>query len=111
MQEAPFAVGVQVHTGQPVVRTLNTPLSAVRYILRVPAFYAQTTQGDVTNTTVTYAFDIKVDDGDWQNLVTEMISGKTMSPYERAVRVGVPYTTGTIQMPRRRASIPSRPMA
>ena len=98
LQEAPYSVGVQVHTGQPVIRTLNTPLSAVRYILRVPAFYAQTTQGDVTATTVTYAFDISVDGGAWQNLITETISGKTMSPYERAVRVALPYSTGTIQM-------------
>jgi predicted phage tail protein len=95
--EAPFSVGVQVYNGVPVIRSFNTPISAVRYILQIPALYGQMDNGDVTGASVTYAFDISVDGGAWTNVVTEQISGKTMSPYQRAVRVQVPYTTGTIQ--------------
>jgi len=98
MSEAPFSVGVQLHTGQYSVRALNVPLSAVRYIVRLNGLYGQTDQGDVTNASVTYTFDLSVDGGPWFNVVTEQISGKTMSPYERAVRVQLPYTTGSIQM-------------
>lgn len=97
MGEAPFSVGVQVYQGVPVVRAFNTPISAVRYILQIPALYGQMDNGDVTGASVTYAFDISVDGGAWQNIVTEQISGKTMSPYQRAIRVQVPYTTGTLQ--------------
>jgi predicted phage tail protein len=100
MGEAPFSVGVQVHTGTPVIRAFNTPISAVRYILQLPALFSQVASGsntgDVTPASVTYAFDIQVDGGDWVNVMTEQISGKTMSPYQRAVRVAVPYTTGTL---------------
>ena len=88
MGEAPFAVGVQVHTGSPVVRALNTPTQRrALHHAQIPALYGQMDNGDVTTASVTYAFDIKVDGGDWANVVTEQISGKTMSPYQRAVRV------------------------
>lgn len=98
LAEAPYSVGVQVHHGTPVIRALNVPLSAVRYILRLPALYSQTTSGDVTDASVTYMVDINVDGGGWVNAATETISGKTMSPYERAVRVTLPYTIGNIQL-------------
>jgi predicted phage tail protein len=98
LAEAPFNVSVQMFSGVPVVRALNTPLSALRTIVRIPALYGQTDQGDVTDTSVTYGVDIAVDGGAWANVFVETISGKTTSPYERAVRIALPYTTGTLQL-------------
>lgn len=100
--EAPYSVGVQMHTGVPVVRTLNTPLSAVRYILRVPMLYGTSDKGDVTEASVTYQFDIQVNGGAWSNVITETITGKTTSPYERAVRVqlDLAYSTVAIRLTR-----------
>lgn len=85
------SVGVQLHSGIPIVRACTTPpLHAVRYILRIPALYGQTDKGDVTQASVSYTFDIQVNGGAWTNVITETISGKTTSPYERAVRVQLP---------------------
>lgn len=94
--EAAFNVGVQTQYAVPIVRSCNTPpLDAIRYILRVPALYHNESSGDVVGASVGYAFDIQVNGGLWTNVVTERISGKTMSPYERAVRVTLPTPSPT----------------
>ncbi|HKU98175.1 MAG TPA: phage tail protein [Vineibacter sp.] len=94
--EAAYSVGVKCEWAIPVERSLNLPVSAIRYIVRIPALYEQESDGDVVNASVAYAFDISVDGGTWTNVVTERISGKTMSPYERAVRVQLPAATTSI---------------
>jgi predicted phage tail protein len=88
--EAEFAVGIVCTPSVPVVRACNTPISAVRYKVRIPALYTQESDGDVVGASVSYAFDVQINGGLWTNFVTERIYGKTMSPYERAVRVQLP---------------------
>jgi predicted phage tail protein len=63
--EAPFAVGVECQFAAPVVRSINVPMSAVRYIVRIPALYTQESDGDIVGASVAYAFDISVDGGAW----------------------------------------------
>jgi len=102
ISEAEQIVGVVVKPlGQPgniVVRTVNLGTSAVRYKVRVSALYTQESDGDIVDANVTYAFDYRVDGGFWTNAVTEQIAGKTMSPYERAIRVQIPYATTSIEI-------------
>jgi predicted phage tail protein len=98
LSESATVVNVQAHTGTAIVRSLNTPLSAVRFVLRLPGLFSQKDNGDVTEASVTYTFDVAVNGGAWFNIVTERISGKTMSPYERAVRVPLPYDATDVQV-------------
>ena len=53
---------------------------------------------DVTGASVSYTIDVAVGAGPWINMLSETITGKTMSPYERAVRIELPYTTSTTQV-------------
>jgi predicted phage tail protein len=99
MDESSFSVGVECKPFETVVRRLSAPdISAIRYILRIPALYTQESDGDIVGASVAYAFDISIDGGPWVNAVTERIYGKTMSPYERAVRVQLPSATTSIQV-------------
>src|SRR5262249_49497742 len=54
--------------------------------------------GDIIGASVAYAFDIQVDGGAWTNVVTERIYGKTMSSYQRSVRVQLPNATSSINI-------------
>jgi predicted phage tail protein len=96
--ESTSGVGVECQPYVAVVRRLSDPaISAIRYILRIPALYMQENDGDINGYSVAYAFDLSIDGGPWVNYVTERIYGKTMSPYERAVRVQLPPATTSIQ--------------
>lgn len=88
--ESEVTVGVECRPFDPVVRSLELPVSAVRYKVRVPALYENESDGDVVQASVAYAFDISINGGPWTNAVTEQIVGKTVSPYERAVHVYIP---------------------
>jgi predicted phage tail protein len=91
VSEATTSVGVELHYNVPVVRACTTPpLSAIRYVVRVPALFQQTDKGDMLNSNVGYNFEIQINGGAWVSMIIEEISGKTTSPYERAVRVQLP---------------------
>lgn len=98
--EAEFAVGVQAVQFTPIVRHVSAPnITAIRYKVRTPALYETILgSGDVQEFSITYAFDYRIDGGPWINAVTEQILGKTMSPYERAVRVQLPPATTSIEI-------------
>ena len=96
--EAEFGVGVECKYHDPVVRRVNTPISAIRYKIRLQSLFHAEQDGDVTGHHVAYAFDYRVDGGPWTNAVTEQIAGKTVSVYERQVRVALPFTAGVIDV-------------
>jgi len=98
LSEASFGVGVEMKYLDPVVRDTNVPISAVRYVIRLPSLAHFENDGDVTDHHVTYAFDYRIDGGPWTNAVTETISGKSLSPFERQVRVQLPFTTGSLSI-------------
>ena len=93
--EAENNVGVQAMFAVPIVRTVNTPVHAIRYKIQIPALWMTEDDGDINGASVAYAFDVSTDGGPWLNVVTEAIWGKTNSPYIRSVVAGVPWTTGT----------------
>ncbi|MGE0256800.1 MAG: host specificity protein J [Alphaproteobacteria bacterium] len=90
--EATVAVGIEVTQAAPVTRTLSDPdLDAVRIILRIPALTRQdTATGDIRATSVRIAIDVQPDGGGFAEVVDDTVTGKTVSPYERAYRVALP---------------------
>lgn len=88
--ESEVSVGVMCQPFVPVVRSVDLPVTAIRYKVRIPALYENESDGDVVQASIAYAFDVSINGGTWTNLVTERIAGKTMSPYERAVHVYIP---------------------
>jgi predicted phage tail protein len=97
--EAEMSVGVEMQYAVPVVRRVSPGLSAVRYKVRVSGLYAQESDGDVSPTGVDYTMEYRVGTGGaWVQAVAEQIYGKTMSPYERAVRVDLPVTDDIVDI-------------
>ncbi|MDR2208808.1 MAG: hypothetical protein LBE22_07560 [Azoarcus sp.] len=90
--ESEIAVAVQVSVNTPVVRSIsNINISAVRVTLRVPAlFHQNTSNGDITGTSVSIAIDVQNNGGGWQQMIVDTITGKTSSNYKRQYRVALP---------------------
>jgi len=90
--ENEVAVNVELRGGEPVVRTVSGPdLSAVRIRLAVPALQeVDGENGDRKGYSITYAVDLSVDGGAFTTVLTEAITGKTTSQYERSRRIDLP---------------------
>lgn len=90
--ENEVAVNVELRGGEPVVRTVSGPdLSAVRIRLAVPALQeVDGENGDRKGYSITYAVDLAVDGGAFTTVLTEAITGKTTSQYERSRRIDLP---------------------
>lgn len=90
--ENEVAVNVELRGGEPVVRTVSGPdLSAVRIRLAVPALQeVDGENGDRKGCSITYAVDLAVDGGAFTTVLTEAITGKTTSQYERSRRIDLP---------------------
>ncbi|MBH1790545.1 phage tail protein [Stenotrophomonas maltophilia] len=90
--ENEVAVNVELRGGEPVVRTVIGPdLSAVRIRLAVPALQeVDGENGDRKGYSITYAVDLSVDGGQFYTVLTEAITGKTTSQYERSRRIDLP---------------------
>lgn len=87
--ENTVSVGVEVKQGTPVVRAFsNTNLSAVMVVVSVPSLTStNSTTGDVSGTSVRIAIDVQPTGGTYETVLTDTISGKTTSLYERSYRV------------------------
>lgn len=90
--ENEVAVNVELRGGEPVVRTVSGPdLSAVRIRLAVPALQeVDGENGDRKGYSITYAVDLAVDGAAFTTVLTEAITGKTTSQYERSRRIDLP---------------------
>lgn len=90
------AVGQEVKYGNtgggPVVRSIpETYIDAVRITVRVPSLYKQnTSNGDVTGTSVTVAIDVQSNGGGFVEVMTQTIKGKTSSDYLRSFEFDLP---------------------
>lgn len=92
-------VGVQIEkSGSGIVRQItNSEVDAVRIRISVPALSSQnTTNGDISGTTVQYAIDVQSNGGGYipqvispDGSTTATISGKTTSKYERSHRIAL----------------------
>lgn len=92
--EAEEAVGVEVKTTAPVVRTItDADIDAVRVTIRIPILTSQdTSNGDLNGTSVQIKIEYQPNGGSYIQAVSPeqgTISGKTTSPYERQYRINL----------------------
>ncbi len=90
--ENEIGVNVELRSDQPVVRTVSgSDLSAVRIRLAVPALQkVNDDNGDREGYYIQYAVDLSVDGGAFTTILSEGISGKTTTQYERSRRIDLP---------------------
>lgn len=93
--ESELGVGVELTQGTPYTRAINNlSLDAVRVRLSTPTLTkTNTSTGDVTGTSVSYAIDLATDGGSFQTVLTSAFTGKTTSKYERSHRIDLPSAT------------------
>lgn len=84
--ENPHDVSTKVVAATPVIRTItDATYEAARVIVSVPALTSQnTTNGDISGTRVSLTIDVSANGGAYQNKITDTISGKTRSKYQRS---------------------------
>ena len=87
--ENEVSVGVECKFAQPVVRAINDPdVDAVRLKVSMPALTLQdTTNGDLNGTSVSYAIDLQSAGAGFVQVLTDTVSGKTTSRYQRSYYV------------------------
>jgi predicted phage tail protein len=87
--ENEVSVGVECKYGQPVVRSITDPdVDAVRVKVSIPTLTLQdTTNGDLNGTSVSYAIDVQARGAGYVQVVTDTVSGKTTSRYQRSYYV------------------------
>ncbi|PPU41814.1 phage tail protein [Xanthomonas arboricola] len=90
--ENEIAIGVELTSDTPVVRTVSgAELSSVRIRVATPTLQkTDTTNADITGYRITYAVDIATDGGAYSTVLTDTISGKTTSLYERSRTLDLP---------------------
>ena len=92
--ESEIAVSVEVTNATSIVRSItDTDIDSVRVTLSVPRLTSQnTTNGDVSGTTVKIEIELQIDGGGYVLSVADDITGKTSSRYQRSYVVPL---TGT----------------
>jgi len=91
--ETPVQVDVQVKkNATPVTRTIiEQNADAVRVIMRVNALFKQSSKGELKKTSLSYAIDVRGNDGTWQEAIKNTINEKSTSPFQIAHRIQLPY--------------------
>lgn len=89
------AVGTELRFDTPWTRTFtNLNLDAVNVRLSVPMFTkTNTTNGDITGTSVYYMIQLSIDGGPFNTIMTGGFVGKTTTEYERGHRIDLPPAT------------------
>jgi predicted phage tail protein len=92
--ENEVSVGVECKFAQPVVRSITDPdVDAVRLKISMPALTLQdTTNGDLNGTTLSYAIDVQSAGSGFVQVITDTVTGKTTSRYQRSYYVPLPGT-------------------
>lgn len=87
--ENEVAVSTEVKAATPVVRQItNANIDAARVTISIPQLtYQNTTNGDLSGTSVQIAIDVQNNGGGYVETVSDTISGKTTSRYQRSYRV------------------------
>lgn len=93
--ENEIGVGVEVRDDTPWTTALsNTELSAVRITLETEGQQrTDTSNGDVTGLSITFAIDIATDGGAYVTVSSPVFDGKSTSQYQRSIRVDLPAAT------------------
>jgi predicted phage tail protein len=86
--ESESAVNTEVTNATPVVRTISdSNVDAVRVTVYVPALYFQNSKGDLEGQSVNLAVDVQPSGGSYSQILTDTISGKATSKYQRSYRI------------------------
>lgn len=89
--ETEKASGAQIEQAIPVVITVtDDTVNAVRVKIRVPSLIRISASGSKKETSVVLAFDVKPDGGSYSEVTQMDLSGRTISPYERSIRIDLP---------------------
>lgn len=88
--ESESSINTEVTNTTSVVRTISDAnVNAVRITLYVPALYFQNSQGELEGQTVDIAIDVQASGGSYVQALTNSISGKTTSKYQRSYRINL----------------------
>lgn len=91
--ESETTVNTEVKASASVVRTISdADVNAARITISLPALYFQNSQGDLEGQSVQIAVDVQLNGGSYVEVLSDTISGKTTSKYQRSYRVQL---TGT----------------
>jgi predicted phage tail protein len=86
--ESENGVNVEVSADAAVTRTVsNTDVNAVRVTLSVQSLFKQSDDGKINGTSVDIAIDVQTDGGGYVERLTDTITGKAQSKYQRSYRV------------------------
>lgn len=86
-----ITVSRNIETETPyVIAVTNKNLSAIRIKILMPTGVKQEDNGDLVGVSVTYAVDMAVDGGSYNEILSDTISGKTRSGYDRSRRIDLP---------------------
>ncbi len=88
------SVSTELRSGTPWVRAIsNTQLSAVRVRFAWPALQRVDTSGNIKGYSIGYRVELATDGGTYQEVLSEGVTGKTTSLYERTRRIDLPGAT------------------
>ncbi|MGS9609523.1 phage tail tip fiber protein [Salmonella enterica subsp. enterica serovar Infantis] len=73
-----------------IISVTNKNLSAIRIKILMPRGFTQEDNGDLTGVRVEYAVDMAVDGAEYNEVLHDVIEGKTMSGYDRSRRIDLP---------------------
>lgn len=91
MVENEMAVGVELRSDKPFVRTINNrELSAVRVRLNFNALKQHHENGDITGYAISYAIDIQTDGGAFKQVLSDTVRGKSSQGYKKSHRIDLP---------------------
>lgn len=88
------SISTELRSGTPWVRAIsNTQLSAVRVRFAWPALQRVDTSGNIKGYSIGYKVELATDGGAYQEVLSESVTGKTTSLYERTRRIDLPRAT------------------
>lgn len=91
MVENEMAVGVELRSDKPFVRTINNrEPSAVRVRLNFNALKQHHENGDITGYAISHAIDIQTDGGAFKQVLSDTVRGKSSQGYKKSHRIHLP---------------------
>ena len=86
------------------ISVTNKNLSAIRIKILMPVGQKQEDNGDVVGVRVEYAVDMAVDGGQFKEVFTDVIDGKTTGGYDRSRRIDLPQFNDQVLLRVRRVT-------
>lgn len=105
---AEFTVGRELKTTTPyVISVTNKQLSAVRVKILMPRGVTTKENGDMVGVVVKWAVDMAVDGGNYEEVLSDVIDGKTISGYDKTKRIDLPTFNSQVLLRVRRVTADS----